>query len=61
MAIVPEAAVIGWCVIRSRGRDRELGLKLGVAYVAGWALFSPWLAVLPRQQTAARTSGTYPD
>jgi 4-amino-4-deoxy-L-arabinose transferase-like glycosyltransferase len=49
LAIVPEAAVIGWFVLRSGGRERALWFRIGVAYALGWLLFTPWLTVLPKQ------------
>jgi 4-amino-4-deoxy-L-arabinose transferase-like glycosyltransferase len=49
MALVPQAAVIGWFYLRANTGERSLWLRAGAAYAAGWVLFIPWLAVLPRQ------------
>jgi len=49
IAIVPQAAVVGWFYLRSHAAERRLWWRIGAAYVAGWLLFVPWLAVLPRQ------------
>lgn len=57
MALVPQAAVVGYFCLRDRaGRSRWLGIA--AAYVAGWVLFLPWLAVLPRQLPLVH--GVYP-
>ena len=49
MALVPQAVVIGWFFLRNRDDVRALWLRIGVAYAAGWLVFSPWLLVLRHQ------------
>jgi 4-amino-4-deoxy-L-arabinose transferase-like glycosyltransferase len=49
MAIVPQAAIVAWFFLRTKGAERRMWLRAGLSYVAGWLLFVPWLAVLPRQ------------
>ncbi len=49
MALVPQAIVVAWFLFRSHDDARAWWLRIGAVYLAGWLLFSPWLAVLPRQ------------
>jgi mannosyltransferase len=49
MALVPQAIVVAWFFFKSRDDVRAWWLRIGAAYLAGWLLFGPWLAVLPRQ------------
>jgi len=49
MAVVPQAAVIGWFFLRNSDDVRAWWLRIGAAYVTGWLLFSPWLLVLRHQ------------
>ena len=57
MALVPQAAVVGYFWLRDR-EARSRWLRIAAAYVAGWILFFPWLAVLPRQLPLVH--GVYP-
>jgi len=58
MAIVPQAAIIGWFLLRGRPSERGSWLRVAGAYAAGWILFVPWLLVLPRQLHLLH--GTFP-
>ncbi len=49
MALVPQAAMIGWFFGRNAGDERPRWRGVGIAYAAGWLLFVPWLFVLPQQ------------
>jgi mannosyltransferase len=58
MAIVPQAAIIGWFLFRGRSGERGIWLRVAGAYAAGWISFVPWLLVLPRQLHLLH--GTFP-
>ncbi len=49
MALVPQAAMIGWFFWRNAGEARARWRGVGIAYAGGWLLFVPWLLVLPQQ------------
>jgi 4-amino-4-deoxy-L-arabinose transferase-like glycosyltransferase len=57
MALVPQAAVVSYFFLRDQDA-RSRWLRIAAAYVAGWILFVPWLAVLPRQLPLLH--GTFP-
>jgi mannosyltransferase len=49
MALVPQGAMVGWFFWRNAHEARARWRGVGIAYVAGWLLFVPWLLVLPQQ------------
>jgi 4-amino-4-deoxy-L-arabinose transferase-like glycosyltransferase len=53
MALVPQGALIAWLFVRQRQGRRFLAWVAG-AYVTGWLLFLPWLAVLSHQLPTLR-------